>query len=199
LNEARRGPDTVAAQRKVYAVIFELAESRPNSTPHSKLLAASTYRRRKPRSPVVMRFKPHVTVAAIAENAGRFLMVRERIDGHVRYNQPAGHLEEGESLHAAVVRETLEETAWHFRPQALIGLYRWIAPNGTTFLRATFCGEAERHESARGLDSGIEAAEWLSLDEIRALGEALRSPLVLRCIEDYRAGIRHSLELLQDL
>ena len=94
--------------------------------------------------------------------------------------------------------ETLEETAWHFRPQALIGLYRWIAPDGTTFLRATFSGQAERHDPARSLDTGIEAAEWLSLDQIRALGDALRSPLVLRCIEDYRAGIRHPLELLQD-
>lgn len=145
------------------------------------------------------RFAPHVTVAAVAEDSGRFLMVRERIDGQVRYNQPAGHLEEGESLHEAVIRETLEETAWWFRPQALIGLYRWIAPNGTTFLRATFCGIAEHHDAGRPLDTGIETAEWLNREQIRALADALRSPLVLRSIDDYLAGIRHPLELLQDL
>lgn len=146
-----------------------------------------------------MRFTPHVTVAAIAEIEGRFLMVRERIDGVLRYNQPAGHLEAGESLMQAVVRETLEETAWHFRPQALIALYRWIAPEGTTFLRATFCGEAERHDPGRALDDGIEAAEWLSLAEIRSRRDALRSPLVLRSLEDYLTGVRHPLDLLQDL
>ena len=188
-----------AAQRKVYAVNFELAESGPVHHHNVNFVEAITHTPRNSENPAAMRFTPHVTVAAIAEDAGRFLMVRERIGVHVRYNQPAGHLEEGESLHEAVVRETLEETAWHFRPQALIGLYRWIAPDGTTFLRAAFSGQAERHDPARDLDTGIEAAEWLNLDQIRALGDALRSPLVLRCIEDYRAGIRHPLELLQDL
>ncbi len=187
------------AQRKVYAVNFELAESGRIHHHNVNFVEAVAHTPRNREKPATMRFTPHVTVAAIAEDAGRFLMVRERIDGHVRYNQPAGHLEQGESLHEAVVRETLEETAWHFRPQALIGLYRWVAPDGTTFLRATFSGQAERHDPARGLDTGIEAAEWLRPDQIHALGDALRSPLVLRCIEDYQAGIRHPLEVLQDL
>ncbi|APZ43656.1 NUDIX hydrolase [Acidihalobacter ferrooxydans] len=145
-----------------------------------------------------MRFTPHVTVVAIAEQAGRYLMVRERIDGRIRYNQPAGHLEEGESLLAAVVRETLEETAWHYQPEALIGLYRWISPDGITFLRATFCGHVTRHAPERALDTGIEAAQWLSLAQIHDLGAQLRSPMVLRGLEDYLAGVRYPLTVLQE-
>ena len=145
------------------------------------------------------RFMPHVTVAAVIEDGGRFLMVRERIAGRQRYNQPAGHLEAGESLAAASVRETLEETAWRYTPEALIGLYRWVSPQGVTFLRATFCGTAQAHVPEQPLDSGIEAAQWLSYPQIAALGDALRSPLVLRCIDDYRAGIRYPLRVLQDL
>lgn len=145
-----------------------------------------------------MRFTPHVTVAAIAEDAGRFLMVRERVRGQLRYNQPAGHLEAGESLLEAVVRETREETGWRFRPRALIGLYRWIAPDGVTYLRATFCGEADDHAPEFELDDGIEGAEWLTLEDIRSRADMLRSPLVLRGLEDYLSGVRHSLELIRD-
>lgn len=149
--------------------------------------------------PSTPRFLPHVTVAAVVENEGRFLMVRESIGGQQRYNQPAGHLEAGESLQQASIRETLEETAWRYQPEALIGVYRWIAPDDTTFLRATFCGQAISKDASQPLDEGIEAAEWLYFEQIRSLGDALRSPLVTRCIEDYLAGIRYPLEVLQDL
>ncbi|OBS10748.1 NUDIX hydrolase [Acidihalobacter prosperus] len=146
-----------------------------------------------------MRFHPHVTVAAVAERAGRFLMVRERIDGQTRYNQPAGHLEAGESLLEAVVRETLEETAWAFQPEALIALYRWVSPAGTTFLRATFAGSVGEENAGCALDTGIEAAEWLTPEAIRALGPRLRSPLVLQAIDDYLLGRRYPLDLLREL
>lgn len=145
-----------------------------------------------------MRFKPHVTVAAIVENNGRFLMVRERIEGQTCYNQPAGHLESGESLFDAVVRETLEETAWSFHPQALVGLYRWIHPSGATYLRAAFAGNVSDHDDNRELDTGIEAAQWFTPREINSFGKLLRTPLVLTCLEDYQAGKRYSLDLIRD-
>ncbi|AOU98107.1 NUDIX hydrolase [Acidihalobacter yilgarnensis] len=146
-----------------------------------------------------MRFQPHVTVAAVAEREGRFLMVRERIDERTRYNQPAGHLEAGESLLDAVARETIEETAWSFRPEALIGLYRWVSPSGSTFLRVTFAGTVGDHAPDRALDEGVEAAEWLTHDAVCALGKQLRSPLVLQSIDDYLQGRRYPLDLLREL
>ena len=146
-----------------------------------------------------MRFYPHVTVAAVVEREGRFLMVRERIDGQIRYNQPAGHLESGEALLDAVIRETLEETAWSFLPEAVIGLYRWVGPTNTTFLRVAFSGTAVEHMPNRNLDEGIEATEWLEPSEVLALGTQLRSPLVAECIADYLAGYRYPLELLREL
>lgn len=146
-----------------------------------------------------MRFFPHVTVAAIAEREGRFLMVRERIDNLIRYNQPAGHLEAGESLVEAVIRETLEETAWHYQPEAVIGLYRWVAPTNITFLRVAFSGTVTQHMPSRALDNGIEAAEWLMPSAIERLDQQLRSPLVLQCIADYQAGYRFPLSVLRDL
>ena len=95
-----------------------------------------------------MSWKPRVTVAVIAEQRGRFLMVEEHADGQIRFNQPAGHLEDRESLVDAVVRECLEETAWHFEPQALVGIYRWRNPDSdATFLRATFSGRCRRNPS----------------------------------------------------
>ncbi|WP_455379782.1 NUDIX hydrolase [Acidihalobacter prosperus] len=145
-----------------------------------------------------MRFKPHVTVAAIVENGGHFLMVRENIEGQICYNQPAGHLEASESLVDAVIRETLEETAWVFHPQALIGIYRWMHPSGATYLRAAFAGDVSDHDNNRELDTGIEAAEWFKPQEIISFGKQLRTPLVLRCLEDYQAGKRYSLDLIRD-
>lgn len=147
-----------------------------------------------------MVWKPRVTVAAIAEQQGQFLMVEERVRGAVRFNQPAGHLEDAESLLDAVVRECLEETAWHFQPQALVGFYRWRQPdNGETYLRATFCGECFNQDKQRTLDKEIIAAHWLSADEIRSREQQLRSPLVQQSIDDYISGKRYPLNLLVDL
>lgn len=147
-----------------------------------------------------MVWKPRVTVAAIAERQGRFLMVEEQVKGEVRFNQPAGHLEDSESLLDAVVRECLEETAWHFHPQALVGLYRWRQQDsGETWLRATFCGECVDFDPQRTLDEGIIAAHWLTRDEICMREQQLRSPLVLRCIDDYLLGRQFPLNLLVEL
>jgi ADP-ribose pyrophosphatase YjhB (NUDIX family) len=147
-----------------------------------------------------MIWTPHVTVAAVIEQHGRFLLVRERESGRSVLNQPAGHLEDGESLIAAVVRETLEETAWHFRPEALVGVYRWRHPyKGITYLRVTFSGCGLGHDPERPLDEGIEDTLWMSLAEIRREPEMVRSPLVLKSIEDYLAGARYPLSVLADL
>lgn len=148
-----------------------------------------------------MVWKPHVTVAALAQDdTGRFLLVEERADGRTVLNQPAGHLEPGESLIEAVCRETLEETAHRFEPEALLGLYRWQHPgNGKTFLRATFLGRASAKAEDRQLDDGIIRALWLTRAEIAAQQDRLRSPMVWRCIEDREAGRRYPLDLLQDL
>lgn len=142
----------------------------------------------------------HVTVAAIAERAGRFLLVEENVAGELRLNQPAGHLEIGENLHQAVMREALEETASRFRPEALVGLYLWHAPDSDlTYLRAAFCGDIGDPDPRQPLDSGIERAVWLTRSEILSRRAAWRSPLVLRCIDDYLAGRRYPLELLVDM
>jgi 8-oxo-dGTP pyrophosphatase MutT (NUDIX family) len=147
---------------------------------------------------LTMTFKPDVTVASIIEREGRFLLVEEHIGQRLVLNQPAGHLEDGESLIEAVVRETLEESAWHFVPQALVGMYLWKQPeNGRSFLRVAIAGTVTHHESQRQLDRGIERTLWLSRDQIVAKSARLRSPMVLRCIDDYLSGVRHSLDALQ--
>ncbi|MFL6624531.1 MAG: NUDIX hydrolase [Sulfurifustis sp.] len=147
-----------------------------------------------------MIWKPNVTVAAVIERAGKFLLVEEEADGELVLNQPAGHLDEGESLITAVVRETLEETAWHFVPEALLGVYRWPHPaKGITYLRFAFIGRAVREEPGRPLDHGIARALWLTPEEIRGERTRHRSPQVQRCIDDYLAGQRYSLDLLKDL
>jgi 8-oxo-dGTP pyrophosphatase MutT (NUDIX family) len=146
-----------------------------------------------------MVWKPRVTVAVIAEQDGRFLMVEEDIEGQRRYNQPAGHLEDGESLVDAAVRECREETAWTFEPDALVGIYRWRNPSLTdTYLRVTFAGRCTSR-GATTLDTGIIAAHWLSLDEIRQRQAQLRSPLVLSSFTDYLQGRLYPLELLVDV
>ena len=140
-----------------------------------------------------------VTVAAVIENQGRFLFVEEQTEDGVRINQPAGHLEPHESVAAGAVRETLEETAYDFRPTALVGVYRWRRPaKDLTYLRFTFCGEVGEHHAERKLDEGILRALWLTPDELRACAPSHRSPLVVRCVEDYLAGQRFPLELLTD-
>jgi len=143
---------------------------------------------------------PEVTVAAVTEVAGRFLLVEERINGRLVFNQPAGHVEHGETLLAAVVREAREETAWHFEPQSLLGVYLWCKPaSERTVLRFAFTGEVSNHDDSRPLDHGIVGTHWftpLELDERRS---QLRSPLVQRCVRDYLAGRRQRLECVASL
>ena len=139
---------------------------------------------------------PHVTVAAVIERDGRYLLVEERIAGRMVINQPAGHLEEGETLIDAVVREALEETAGHFVPESVVGVYRWTAPDGATFLRACFAGRCTGFDAERSLDAGIVGTVWLTRDELVRARDRLRSPLVLRCIDDYAAGVRYPLRLI---
>jgi ADP-ribose pyrophosphatase YjhB (NUDIX family) len=139
-------------------------------------------------------------VAAIIEREGKFLLVEEEADGKIVLNQPAGHLDEGERLIDAVVRETLEETAWHFEPQALLGIYRWPNPaKQVTYLRFAFIGDVTRHEPERRLDHGIIRAVWMTPQEIQASRARHRSPQVERCLSDYLAGHRYPLALLTDL
>ncbi len=141
-------------------------------------------------------WSPRLTVATIIERDGRFLLVEEYADGEeLVYNQPAGHLDEHETLAAAAIRETLEETAWEVRVDAIVGLYYWTHPKGHTFVRTCFVGTTLQHHPEQPLDHGIQRALWLNRDEIVALGPKLRSPMVLRCIDDYLAGKRYPLDL----
>jgi 8-oxo-dGTP pyrophosphatase MutT (NUDIX family) len=145
-------------------------------------------------------WKPSVTVAAVIERDGRFLLIEEETSEGVRLNQPAGHLDPLESLEQAVVREVLEETAHDFTPTALVGMYmsRYCSKRrGTdvTYLRFTFCGTAGK-EYDQPLDHGIIRTLWMTRDEIAACEERHRSPIVLRCVDDYLAGLRAPLELL---
>ncbi len=146
-----------------------------------------------------MIWKPHVTVAAVIEREGRFLMVEEKSAGQLVYNQPAGHLDEGEGLITAAIRETREETAWGFTPTALVGLYRWQHPQkNSTYLRACFTGTCHDHDPRLKLDKGIVRALWMSRTELMAHTDRLRSPLVMRCIDDYLAGKRYPLDIIND-
>ncbi|MCZ8131478.1 MAG: NUDIX hydrolase [Steroidobacteraceae bacterium] len=138
---------------------------------------------------------PRVTVAAVVERAGRFLVVEETIAGVRVWNQPAGHLDPGEDLVGAVIRETLEETGWRFVPEHVVGIYLWASPaGGPAFLRVAFAGRVEG-EPVPELDPDILRTAWLTRDELAAAGP--RSPLVLRCADDYVAGARFPLSLLQ--
>ena len=144
--------------------------------------------------------RPAVTVAAIVERDGAFLLVRERTRAGLRLNQPAGHLEPGESPAEGAERETLEESAWRVEATALVGVYRWEAPdNGATFVRFAYAATPLGAMPGRALDEGIVEALWLTYDEIVARRDEHRSPLVMRCIEDYRAGRRWPLDLVQDV
>lgn len=144
-----------------------------------------------------MTWKPDVTVAAVIERNGKYLMVEERASGRLVFNQPAGHLESGETLVAAVVRETLEETAWHFVPQYLLGLYVWSPPTGKrSFLRVAFGGVVTTRDVDRRLDRGIVRADWYSRDQLLARAPRLRSPLVMRCIDDHAGGCCYPLDVL---
>lgn len=147
------------------------------------------------------RWKPSVTVAAVIEREGRFLLVEEETSEGLRLNNPAGHLEPGESLIDACAREALEETAHAFRPTALLGVYlsRFRRPSSDediTYLRFAFRGELGTHHAGRSLDAGIVRTVWMRPDEIRASARLHRSPLVLRCVEDHLAGAQHPLGTL---
>lgn len=133
-------------------------------------------------------FFPRVTVATVVEHEGRFLFVEEVIKGQTVLNQPAGHLDPGESLAEAAVRETLEETAWTVELTGLIGIYQYDAPDDRHFVRTTFAARALGHDPRRRLDRGIVRALWLSRDELLGHPTPRRSPMVLRCLDDYSAG-----------
>ncbi|MDX1489951.1 MAG: NUDIX hydrolase [Pseudohongiellaceae bacterium] len=142
---------------------------------------------------------PHQTVATIVEKDNKFLLVEELIDGETVINQPAGHLEQNESLIDAAIRETFEETAWKVRPCALLGVYKYTAPsNQVTYIRTCFIAEAIEHIPSSPLDQGIIRAIWLSEQELEQRQAQLRSPLVLSVIKDYLAGKQCSLEFIQD-
>lgn len=145
------------------------------------------------------RFRPSVTVAAVVERDGRYLLVEEHTPEGLRLNNPAGHLDANESLLQAVKRETLEEAACHFTPEALVAVYLARLRHGAediSYLRFAFCGTVGEPEPGRALDHGIVRTLWLTPDEVQASAARHRSPLVWRCIADHRAGRRHPLDLL---
>ena len=156
------------------------------------------------------RFKPSVTVAAVIaqdfDGVQKFLLVEEETRDGLKFNNPAGHLDPGESLPQACARETLEETAYHFTPTDVVGVYMSRLQRGSatepsgqediTYLRFAFCGELGAHVSGQALDEGIVRAVWLTADEIRASTDKHRSPLLLQCMEDYLAGQRFPLALV---
>ncbi|HZM33440.1 MAG TPA: NUDIX hydrolase [Burkholderiales bacterium] len=142
-------------------------------------------------------WKPSVTVAAVIERDGRFLLVEESVDGRLVLNQPAGHLDPGESLADACRREVLEETAHDFQPTGLVGIYRWSYPaKDVTFLRFCFSGTVGRFDSSRALDKEIVRLHWLMPGEIRGRSVQHRSPMVQQCVDDFLAGKRFPLEVL---
>lgn len=151
------------------------------------------------------RWKPSVTVAAIIEREGKFLLVEEHTQDGLRLNNPAGHLDPGESPIQGCARETLEETAFHFKPEALVGIYMsrfeksvpgQETPLDITYLRFAFCGALGAEVAGQALDEGIVRTLWLSPEEIRACVHLHRSPLLLTCLEDYLAGRRFPLDLV---
>jgi 8-oxo-dGTP pyrophosphatase MutT (NUDIX family) len=147
-----------------------------------------------------MQWMPHATVAAIVEDNGKFLLVEETTDRGNRFNQPAGHLEDNESLIEAVIRETLEETAYTFNPEALLGIYHWKHElNDTTYLRFAYIGSVTNYQPNLALDEGIIRAVWMTIDEIRSNAALMRSPQVLTCIEDYLNGQQFPLSVVTHL
>ncbi len=146
-----------------------------------------------------MDWHPHITVATVIEDQGRFLLVEELKAGRLVLNQPAGHLEANENLREAAIRETLEETGWEVELTGLVGVYLYTAPsNGVTYQRVCFAAKALRHDAQRSLDDGIVAARWLSREELAQQPERWRSELVARCIDDYLAGPLHPLDVIRN-
>jgi phosphatase NudJ len=144
------------------------------------------------------RWRPSVTVAAVIERDGRFLMIEEETSEGLRINNPAGHLDPGETPAEGCAREALEETAWNFHPTQLLGVYiarfqRSTTGEDITYLRFAFTGELGDQVPDRPLDHGIVRTLWMTVDELRATADRHRSPLVLRCLEDFLAGVRYPL------
>ena len=147
-----------------------------------------------------MSWEPHITVAVVVEREGRFLLVEEQSErSDMVLNQPAGHVEQGETLEQAAIREALEETGWDVALTAVLGLYVYTPPHkpDVTYYRACFLADAVLHHPQRALDTGILQAVWLSLEDIAA-SDRLRSPLVLRCVQDAIAGQRFPLQLIHE-
>lgn len=137
-------------------------------------------------------------MAAIIHKEGKFLLVEENDNGKNVINQPAGHLENNESFIDAVIRETLEETRWQFSPAYISGIYRWLHDNGETYLRMCFVGDVTKEHTELNLDKGIERTIWLTEQEARE-HPSLRSPLVIKSIEDFLSGNNYPLSLIQDI
>jgi 8-oxo-dGTP pyrophosphatase MutT (NUDIX family) len=145
---------------------------------------------------MIERWTPHATVATLVEHQGRFLMVEEISGGEAVLNQPAGHVEAGETLLEAACRETLEETGWEVKPTAVLGLYTYTSPtNGVTYHRYCFIADAITEVEGAELDQGIIGPRWMTIEELRA-SKRLRSPMVLTCVEDYLAGKLFSLDVI---
>lgn len=145
-----------------------------------------------------MIWKPHVTVAAIIERERRFLLVEEQTDNGIAFNQPAGHLEPGESLYNAVKREVNEETAWQFKPEFITSIQLWRkTPESPSFLRVCFAGSCYDHHPEQALDEGILDTHWLTREQIEAKKNTLRSPLVLTTLDQYLQGESYPLSLLK--
>tara|TARA_R110001592_G_C12925280_1_gene728908 strand:+ start:373 stop:825 length:453 start_codon:yes stop_codon:yes gene_type:complete len=146
-----------------------------------------------------MVWTPHATVAAIVERNGRFLFVEEMSNGKIVFNQPAGHVDENESLQDATIRETLEESGWNVKPTKIVGIYTYTAPsNDVTYYRFCYVCEALSEVPNAKLDSDILAAHWFTLDEVKAKQDQLRGPLVMKCLEDYLAGKSYPLDLVYE-
>jgi len=145
-------------------------------------------------------WRPHVTVACVVARGERYLMVEEEVAGRLVYNQPAGHLDDHESLAVAALRETLEETGWTVELQHLIGVHQWRSTeHGDAVIRFSFAARAVSHDPDRALDNDIRRALWLTRDEIAALGERLRSPMILQSIDLWLGGQRLPLDILSQL
>lgn len=144
------------------------------------------------------RWTPHVTVATLVEKDDKFLLVREQPDDAIVYNQPAGHLDEGEGIVAAAIRETFEETAWEVDITGYLGVYRSIAANGITYLRHGFIARPLRFHEGQPLDTPIIETCWMSYDEIIEKQAQMRSPMVKQLIDDYYTGLIYPLTLFHE-